>query len=760
MVIRAHGQRNFFSGLLFILVVFTLSGCTILNSPQISVPHGVNTPQANAEIIEQINSALQENIHGREDVLAFLIYDVTIDHVDLSPDENTALIWINLVDRETAQILPAETGLAIARRFENNAPWQIYLQADSGWTEQLTQIPETMLSLQDKSKYMPNQQDIPHDHQVYSGYRLPWQPGLSKTVTGSIGHVLVYKTCPSTCMYAFDFADGTNFAILAAKAGTVKYVQWAYPNGNTKHANYIILEDTTTTPTTYQVYFHLAQDSIPPALRVIGAQVLQGQYIGNVDDTGLSSGSHLHFHVHTNATSYWGNSVDITFDDVTINGGRPRTCSEARMFPEYGSQCQEGNKFISGNGDNRAPTGNFTNITNGQTLSQRVLHVEGVANDDTGLLKIEIFANYSGQWVKIGQPQPNQVFSADLNLCENDIPDGIFLISLMITDQAGKSSEYIGTTDLIKNFSCYPTPTSTVTPTATQTQTPEPTSTFTPSPSSTHTPTASQTSIPDTATPDTSGMMSELEALPILTEGTAILLKWQYSENFERIAGFEIQYSVENSDWILWNKTIPADSRQAWFIGEAGKEYKFRIRSYDATGNFESWSDTIEAQTIIETQCTLDFYDENTSDNDQELAIPLELDEEQEHNFCPEEDEDWLSFTAQENTVYQLNISSENPIPPVIVQIYPSSSSIASQNYLLDQEFKTDPIKWTCPQSGEYFLRILPVIKEVSGTRMAYTVSIIQIRQIFTPGIIISVLLLPLFLGVIKIKSLVRAWFK
>ena len=47
-----------------------------------------------------------------------------------------------------------------------------------------------------------------------------------------------------------------------------------------------VLEDRTTTPVTYQLYLHLAQDSIPATLRVIGAQVRRGQFIGVADDTG------------------------------------------------------------------------------------------------------------------------------------------------------------------------------------------------------------------------------------------------------------------------------------------------------------------------------------------------------------------------------------------------------------------------------------------------------------------------------------------
>ena len=71
--------------------------------------------------------------------------------------------------------------------------------------------------------------------------------------------------------------------------------------------------------------------------------------IGKADDTGVSTGHHLHFMVVEQPTldsckNYcFGRSVDITFRDVRINwdaatqGGRPRLESEASW---YGGQGQ------------------------------------------------------------------------------------------------------------------------------------------------------------------------------------------------------------------------------------------------------------------------------------------------------------------------------------------------------------------------------------------------------------------------------------
>ena len=415
------------------------------------------TPQAfTDERIQSIQTILQQVVSQREDVMAFLMYGVLIDHVDFSADGKLALVWLVLIDPDTNEQIPTEPGLVIAKRDSADSEnWQLILQADANFVEELNQVPLGMLSEEARAFYMPEEQPIPHDGQVFSGYLLPWARGEAKRITGSIGHVLVYKSCPSTCRYAFDFADGTMFPVLAAKGGQVKYAVWKWPNGNTEHANFLVLEDTTTDPTTYQVYYHLAQDSIPDELRVPGAVVYQGQFIGNADDTGYSTGHHLHFHVHTNANLYWGASVDITFDDVSINGGRPRTCAEAAQFPTYGSECASNNLLVSGNGDDESPTGGISEPVANQVITTPVLTVRGWAADNTGVLSAQVMLTYDGNWQAVGPVQTNSPFASDIDLCELGVPDGQFFISLEVTDKSGKKAEGSpGILTLEKKYAC------------------------------------------------------------------------------------------------------------------------------------------------------------------------------------------------------------------------------------------------------------------------------------------------------------------
>ena len=331
-------------------------GRELLEEGQLPLPKALSD---STEI--ELSNQIQAEAAAREDVLAFVIYRVVIDNVDFSQDGDLALAWLALVDKDTGYVQPGEPGLVIAHRTDDpDKPWRLVFQADKSFTDELRALPDEMLSAENKERYLPGVQKVEKAGKVYTGYRLPWPKGQTVRVSGSIGHVYTYKSCPSSCLYAFDFANGTMFDVVAARQGTVKYAVWKYENGNPTNANYIVLEDTSTSPTTYQVYLHLAQNSIPAELRKVGAKVVQGQFLGKADDTGYSTGHHLHFHVHTNAEDYWGKSVDIVFEDVSINGGRPRTCSEAGAFPQFGDECMPGNRLVSNNGDSEPPTGGIT----------------------------------------------------------------------------------------------------------------------------------------------------------------------------------------------------------------------------------------------------------------------------------------------------------------------------------------------------------------------------------------------------------------
>ena len=417
-------------------------------------------------LILALEDRVQQIAMSKTEVLAFVLYQPYIDHVTYSQDRQTALLWLGLRDPDTGEVIATEPGLAIAKVDSvQKAPdgsdnWDVTLQVDSDWQEQFNTLPVDLVTDDLKNRFYSEPTADAKGSTVYRGYKLPWAGGVAKRLTGSIGHFLIYNSCSETsCRYAYDFADGTMFPLLAVRGGTVYRWKDTQLNGDpTGPGNYIVLKDESTSPTTYQLYLHLAYDSIPDKLKNVGAQVLQGQFIGNVDDTGYSTAHHLHFHVHTNPDSYWGNSVDIRFDDVNINDGTPRTCYEVDNFPAYGTQCNRDplNSFMSGNYGAFPPSGDLIMPSHADVIEDTTVMVGGWAKDDLGIAKIQIIARPLGSdWVEVGPAMTGTTFMTEVNLCDSKLSNGPIDLAVRIWDLEGNQTRNIaGLRTIINNAPC------------------------------------------------------------------------------------------------------------------------------------------------------------------------------------------------------------------------------------------------------------------------------------------------------------------
>ena len=282
----------------------------------------------------------------------------SLDEVQFNDDNTQALLWMAESEESGSDVLAREPQIVLALWDFDDGNWHLHLVEDEDFN--VVFLNSDFKDLEMASRFFPNADPKASPGVVYGGYKLPWKAGLEKRITWSVAH----SSCKPKyyCTYAFDFADGTMFEIVAAKSGYVYHLRDTCWNGDSNCTNSITLEDRSTTPWTYQIYLHLANNSIPSALKQEGTFVPQGTKIGNADDTGISTGHHLHFMVIEESTldsceNYcFGRSVDITFRDVTINwhagtqGGRPRLESEASW---YGGQGQR--YYVSGNGKLELP---------------------------------------------------------------------------------------------------------------------------------------------------------------------------------------------------------------------------------------------------------------------------------------------------------------------------------------------------------------------------------------------------------------------
>ncbi len=429
-------------------------------------------PVSGDPVEEQVRQAIKDAIyHHEENVMAYLINRVVIDHVQFSADKTWATALLDFWDPSTNAPKAIEPGLAIAR-LQNNT-WQVSLPSDPDWALQLQSIPSDLMPDSQRQSWSAafQQNVVMAPTYTFSGYHLPWQYGITRQLTQSVGHDYWYTspdpTCPffSTGHYAFDFSTyNTIWDIWAAKAGTVEIWKDDVPTcyqsscADTQPlGNYIIIKDTSTNPISYMLYLHLAQGSIPSNLKSAGAQVFQGQVIGKADNTGQSFGDHLHFMVHTTPNNYWGQSVDITFQEVDINGGRPREDIDDPRCCKNGDVCNSYRfDYTSRNqSEHTPPTGNITNLNNGDVIDAAAINVRGVALDTgSGLYWAQFVAYYGNSWHTVGQPFYSSPFSMSWDLCKDGVPEGLVIVGINATDESGNTAEHLGLRHLVKKYQC------------------------------------------------------------------------------------------------------------------------------------------------------------------------------------------------------------------------------------------------------------------------------------------------------------------
>ena len=454
---------------LFIFSIPTVSSSALNAEPP---PTSVNQQEVPDQLEKAILDAIASNsryIQGK------LVTNLQVTDIKTSQDQLWATAWIVYYDIKIEAVIPSEPAIVIAHNLGDN--WQVFLPSDVGWQNSIYQTPDDLLSTSEKDMWVATNQGSVESFPTQSGYLLPWHGGQTASLSRSVGHDADF----TTAHYAFDFyipgntvcpsgggsplgTTGLNFNIYASRAGTVWGWRDDVPNCDHSAVNFIVLRNIDD-PTIFQLYMHLAHDSIPPALKSVGASVGRGQFIAIADNTGASTGSHLHFQIEHQPNwppenPYWRTALDISFDDVDINGGRPRV---SPLDPPY---CREDDicevfrqTYVSGNyymGDSTPPTGELSGVSTGATVSTQTITLSGWGADNhTGLDYGQLVAEFNGAWHNLGE-QFNPDFTYTWDFCDPalSVANGPVSVAMRLYDIAGNTAPLVGLRHFTKNYTC------------------------------------------------------------------------------------------------------------------------------------------------------------------------------------------------------------------------------------------------------------------------------------------------------------------
>jgi hypothetical protein len=456
---------------LFIYFLPTASSSALAAEP---APSSVNQQLIDDQIKQAILVAIKSN---NSYVQSGLVTNLQVTEIHISKDQQWATAWVVYYDSQIEALIPTEPGLAVAHYLKDR--WQVFLSSDPDWQNAISLIPDDLLSRDEKAMWVAMNQGTVEAFPTQSGYFLPWHGGQTASLSRSVGHDQSFPS--GTSHFAFDFyssgnqvcpnagvsnsgTTGLNFNIYAARAGTVWGWDDTVTNCDHSNVNFLVLRNIDD-PSIFQLYMHLSQGSIPPALKSVGAPVSRGQFIAIADNTGNSTGSHLHFQIEhqpnwPTANPYWNTALDVTFNDVDINGGRPR------VNPLDGPYCRPDDicnvfrqTYLSGNyylGDSTPPTGELTGVTTGEVVQTETITLSGWGSDNlSGLDYGQLVADFNGAWHNLG-PKFNPNFTYTWDLCNPNLQvmDGPISVALLLYDVAGNPAPRVGLTHFTKNYTC------------------------------------------------------------------------------------------------------------------------------------------------------------------------------------------------------------------------------------------------------------------------------------------------------------------
>jgi hypothetical protein len=212
---------------------------------------------------------------------------------------------------------------------------------------------------------------------------------------------------------------------------------------------------------------------------------------------------------------------------------------------------------------------------------------------------------------------------------------------------------------------------------------------------------------------------SQLNPLPASSETTLISLSWSGSDPQGLLKSFDLQVQINGGTWQNLQSDIPASQTSMFYLGETGKTYGFRIRAVDQNNNIEAYTTTAEATTAIQA-CSADGFE--PSDNASSTSSALAVSTTQNHNFCPQNDVDWVKMDVLAGTKYMFAAASKGGGASMNLKLYASNRTTLLVEKLATNFNQSNTILYTPTVSQTVYLQITPFDNRLAGNAVQYSI--------------------------------------